>query len=110
MGHAWWGDAGWQRGPFWVLSKLCSILRAACPKAHGSRFPCIQSSSHEDFGAARGVGKPNALPDWCQVPPGGSSAALARPMGSSIIYNRKEILQHSQATGASPLLSSRPWR
>ena len=60
------------------------------------------------FRRGRGFGKPQALPGRCRMPAVGSPAAPARPMGSSTINNRTEILQHPPATGTAPLLSSRP--
>lgn len=115
MGHTWQGDAGWWRGPFWVPSELCSSLCAASPKAHGSQFPCTWGSGHEDFvvagaGWMGGIGKPKTLPEWCQVPPVGSPATPAWPMGLSTINNRTEILQHPRAASTSPLFSSQPRR
>lgn len=53
-----------------VLSDFRSIFWALCPKARRSLFPSAQGNGREDFSAAGGIGKPMALLEQCQVPPG----------------------------------------
>lgn len=88
-------------GPFWVLSEVCSILWAACPKAHGPGSLAPRAVAMRILAPLQG------LDGWrlCQSStehPCGSPAALALPMCSNTISNR--TLPHPQQPACLPFL------
>lgn len=79
-----------------VLSDLYCLGNLSQSPQVTSLLPSTQGSGRKDFSAAGGIGKPTALLEQCQVPPGGSPAAPAWPMAQAplIIEQKYCSYQH----------------